>query len=463
MTRDDLTVRLRTLLDALASGAAGMHGEDPDTAGLLVAFSGGPDSMALLDLAAAWAAARARKLAAAHFNHHLRGEESARDEQFCREACHRLMVPLHCGGADPRPLARQRGRGLEEAARHLRLGFLEETRIRLGLQAVATGHHRDDQAETVLMRLYRGTGLDGLRGMRLQQGRIIRPLLAITRAEILNHLQARGLPWREDATNIDGSNTRSRIRSELLPLVQDIFGAGAALNPARLADLCEVDLAHLDDLAAAAFADLAVAPQDLAINGLLALPEAVKRRVVRLWLQPVLPKDLALVHVTDVLRWLAGGQSGTGLDLPGPLRLLREFDTVRVAQEPPPLDEADRWCVRVEPLSEAPASVPGPWREGNSWRLISAADELRGALQVRAPRPGDRLRPFGLAGSKKLSDLVREKRVAVTARGNLLVVADQAGPVWAVGVAQDERTRVLPTTRRTVTISVERRRRDPGH
>ena len=464
MSSGDLTGLVQTRLNELLGVVANSCGEDPATAGLLVAFSGGPDSMALLDLAATWAAAGSRTLVAAHFNHRLRGARADRDEAFCREICGRLEVPLICGGADPRPLARLRGRGLEEAARRLRLDFLEDTRRARNLCALATGHHRDDQTETVLMRVCRGTGLDGLRGMRPHSGRIIRPLLAVSRAEILAYLQARRLPWREDVTNRDGTNVRSRVRRELLPLLQDIFGAGAAANPARLADLAEPDLAYLDELAAAAFAELA-GPQrtaaslpPLAVTGLLALPPAIASRVVRRWLQPVLPVDLARIHVVAIMRWLAGSQSGTGLDLPGPLRLVREFDAVRVAQPPPPQVTAAQWCVRAEPLDEVPARVPPPWQQADSWRLISAADHLAGGLHVRAPRPGDRLQPFGLAGHKKLSDLVQAQRIELAARASLLVVADRAGVLWAVGVAQAERTRVLPTTRQAVTIVVERRR-----
>lgn len=470
MTSADLTSRIGRRLDELLGAVAVAHGEDPRAAGLLVAFSGGPDSLALLWLARSWALARGRPLLAAHFNHRLRGADADRDEDFCRQMCDRLQVAIVCAGGDPRPLARERGRGLEEAARRLRLDFLEEARRAHGLCAVATGHHRDDQAETVLMRIGRGTGLDGLRGMRPRRGRIIRPLLAVARREILALLQERGLAWREDATNRDGSNTRSRVRRELLPLLRDIFGAGAARNPARLAELAGTDLAYLDATAAAALADLAVAPPEpsadsadsrppagLAVGRLLALPDAIRRRVLRLWLQPLLPVDLARIHVRQIERWLAGGQSGSGLDLPGPLRLVREFDSVHVAQAPPPGRESDRWSVRIAPLDEVPPQVPAPWRAGDAWHLISAADHLAGGLCVRAPRAGDRLQPFGFAGHRKLSDLMREKRVALAARRHVLVVADREGPVWVVGLAQDERTRVLPATRQAVTIIVERR------
>ena len=471
MTSRDLAERFRTELDSLLQQTAAACAEDAQAAGLLVALSGGPDSVALLSLAAGWAADRGQALVAAHFNHRLRGADADQDEVFCRELCEQFEVPLLTGGADPRPLARQRGRGLEEAARHLRLGFLAEVRAAHGLMAVATGHHRDDQAETVLMRVCRGTGLDGLRGLRPRRGRLIRPLLGVTRAEILAYLLAAGLAWREDPTNLDGSNTRSRVRRELLPLVQDIFGPGADLNPARLADLCEAEFAHLDALATAAWQELAMptadlsaaadlAPADLAVAGLNAMPPAIARRVLRRWLQPVLPVDLELVHIEAILRWLRHGQSGSSLDLPGPLQLAWDFDRVRISTRPPPAQGPEQWRVRLEPLGELPATIPPPHQRGETWRLISAADPLVGNIQLRQLQPGDRLQPFGLAGHKKLSDLVQEKRIPRAWRPGLLVVVDQVGPLWVVGVAQAERTRVLPTTRQAVTIILERRHPD---
>jgi tRNA(Ile)-lysidine synthase len=479
MSNRDLSSRIHARLDALMAAMARVHGEDPGAGRLLIALSGGPDSRLLLELAAGWARAGGRTIAAAHFNHRIRGQDADMDEQFCREICDSLGITLHCGGTDPRPLSRKRGRGLEEAARRLRLDFLEHLRMKHGFLAIATGHHRNDQVETVIMRLFRGTGLDGLRGMRPISGRTIRPLLTLSQDEILKALQDFNLPWREDATNLDGSNVRGRIRRELMPLVRDIFGPGAADNPARLAELCESDLEHLDALARTALARLVLpsspsastpdaAPHrsgtdahlpGLAVGGLLALPAAIAGRVVRLWLEPVLPADLAHVHVRNILRWLTEGQSGTTLDLPGPLRLTREFDVVRIAEEPPVFDEADRWRVHIESMDAVPPTIPGPRREGETWRLISSADMIRGHLQVRPPRPGDRMRPFGLAGTKKLSDLMQERRIPVIARPRVLVVADRIGVLWAIGITQDERTRVLPTTRRTVTISIEKARR----
>ncbi len=177
-------------------------------------------------------------------------------------------------------------------------------------------------------------------------------------------------------------------------------------------------------------------------------------------MQAFVPEDLALVHVDEVLRWARHGQSGSSLDLLAGLRVERVFDHIGMAGAPPPLDSVADWRVSVEPLPQRPEPVPAPRCEGRQWRLICDADALRGNLRLRHPRQGDRLEPFGLGGSKKLSDLAREQRIPAALRPSLLIVEDDDGPLWVVGVAQAERTRLLPTTRQAVTILVTRRRHE---
>lgn len=421
--------------------------------GVLVALSGGPDSTALLLAAHAWARTRGAGLAAAHLNHGLRGEQADGDQDFCTALCQRLEVPLHTAHEDPRPVARSRGRGLEEAGRHLRRRFLAGLLDREEpLHAVATGHHRDDQAETVIMRLLRGTGPDGLAGMRQADGRWLHPLLGVTRADILAYLQAEGQSWRQDTGNLEGDNTRARLRRELLPVARGIFGPGVTEAAARLADLLAADRDLLAGLTAAALAECRRG-DDLDVPALQELEPALAARVLRTWLDAA---DLEQVHVAAVLAWLDTGTSGSGLDLPG-LRLVRDFD--RLARDCRATvagrNASDyRIVVRNQEAEDLGHGTPD---DEESWSLVCPADALQGRLRVRNWTEGDRMRPLGLDGTKKLSDLFRERRLPADARAGLLVVEDDAGIVWSVGVARDERTRMLPTTRAAVTLSVVRR------
>ena len=452
--------------------------------GLLVALSGGPDSVALLLAAKAWSVECGAGVQAAHFNHQLRGDDARLDEEFCRDLCLRLDVHLHLHRQDPRPLARQRGMGVEEAGRVLRYRFLDDLLdSAAGLVCAATAHHRDDQTETVVMRLFRGTGLDGLRGIRPVIGRIIRPLLEVSRGDIVAFLEAEGQPYRVDATNIAGDATRSRVRRELLPLARDICGSGSLNAPARLAELAETDLALLDRLAQQALVNLIEAAEDqnnrnglhLPVAPLLELEPAVARRVIRLAYTESRGSalDLGRDHVDDLLRWLPHSRSGSTLDLPGGWRAVREFAFL-VFQPPmdtdPPLSTTGSYrMLVVSSHGEEPPGTdetPAPWQttapvdttdtgKRPSWRLVCPAAVLQGRLRLRSWRTGDRIELLGLGGHKKISDLLQEKRVGVRDRPGVIVVEDDAGILWVVGLARAERTRMLPSTDHKVTIAVE--------
>ena len=447
--------RLLPHLDTLVRQAA--PAANPAATGLLVALSGGPDSVALLLLGHARATATGAPLTAAHLNHRLRGDQSEADEAFCRDLCARLAVPLHVARIDPRALARRRGLGLEEAGRRLRRRLLARLlTAQPDLACAATGHHRDDQAETVIMRLFRGAGLDGMRGIRPVAGHIIHPLLATDRREILGFLADRGQPWREDATNATGDAVRSRLRRELLPLVRDIFGSGAARGPARLAGLLDDDAGLLDRQARAALV-AATAPGNepaLAVAALRALEAPLARRVVRLHLaeRHGRRRDFGLVHADGLLAWLAGAVSGHGIDLPGGWRAELDFDRLRF-HPPAPAHLPENGTFHI--LTLAPGETPPLPAPGEGlWTLDLPPDTLRGAPRARPWRPGDRLRLPGLGGRKKVSDLLRERRVPVGRRGNVLVVEDDGGLLWVVGLACDSRCLRLPGTQPAITLVV---------
>lgn len=490
MTRPlDLNVASALLGERVAEACPGRPG-----AGVVVALSGGPDSVALLHVARRWSQQTGAPLAAAHLNHRLRPGEADRDQEFCADLCARLGVELACGEADPRAAARERGQGLEEAARHLRRRFLLDVLAeRPWPGCVATGHHRDDQAETVLMRLLRGTGPEGLLGIRPVAGAFIHPLLDWDRGAIVGLLERLGQPWRLDATNLDGDNLRARLRREVVPLLREVFGEGCLEGPARLAGLLGQDLALLDEQAAAALTCVTDG-RALRVPELLALPPALAGRVLRAWLGD--PGRVEAVHVAAVLGWLRAGASGGSLDLPGGRRLRREFDRLlagngdgaagrlpgtlpspAAAGGPPGPQEGrgdDRgrgdwrpeelrpedWRPEVRRLREGEDPVPpgvGDRGDPSTWSLSCPASALRGNLRVRGWRRGDRLRPLGLGGSRKVSDVLREARVPLSARDGVLVVDDEDGILWVVGLARDERTRLLPGMSGMVTISVIRR------
>ncbi len=447
---------------------------DDSTCGLLVGLSGGPDSVALLLGAKIWADEGNHPLAACHLNHRLRGGQANADAVFCQDLCDQLGVRLFVHEEDPRPLARSRGAGIEEAARSLRQDFFRRILAENEhLHCVATGHHLDDQAETVIMRLFRGTGPDGMAGIRPLAGQVIHPLLDLTRSRVLTWLEELGQPWRTDATNLEGNNTRSRLRRELLPLVRSIFGEGADHTPARLAQLWEADLDFLEQSTKKVFEDLVQKKNGrscLQVDKLLELHPALAARTLRRWLtgpQGIDPARLESVHLMNISVWLREGTSGTTMDLPGGLRLQRDFNhllMITSADNAPPMRNAGDFRILVvrsktpkDPGSFGRSEGPGRPDGAETWNLTCPSSVLKGNLKVRNWQKGDRFQPFGLDGSRKLSDLFRQQRIATAERSNVLVVEDDEGIIWVVGLARAERTRLLQPEQPVVTITVARR------
>ena len=237
---------MRTTIDPLVRQVrafCGKHDMLPQGGTVLCAVSGGRDSMALLHLLGVLGAEEGFQVAAAHFNHRLR-PTADRDEAFVRSWCAGRGIPLLCGSGDVSAFAREAGRSVEDAARELRYRFLEETAEDLGADRIAAAHHREDNAETVLLHLLRGAALQGLGGIPPVRGRIVRPLLETAREDINQYIRRHSIPFVEDETNSDTAFTRNRLRLEVLPVLEELFpGCGARL--AGTAGLLREENGHL--------------------------------------------------------------------------------------------------------------------------------------------------------------------------------------------------------------------------
>jgi tRNA(Ile)-lysidine synthase len=288
---------------------------------LLVALSGGADSVALVDTLALLSRPRGFRLLAAHLDHRLR-PGSEEDAAFCAELCRRLGVELRVGRADVRArAARERG-GLEQAARRERYLFLRAVREREQAAAIALAHTLDDQAETLLLRLLRGAGALGLGAMRARSGDLLRPLLGVSRAQVLAHLRERSLPWREDPTNADPALRRNRVRHELLPYLEQRFNprvrAALARTAALLADEAALLRAEAEELLLRIGRD---EQQGYALRraGLAQAAPALARAALR---QALAARgglrQVGAAHVERALRLAcAAGSSGRRVPLPG--------------------------------------------------------------------------------------------------------------------------------------------------
>ncbi|MBR4760133.1 MAG: tRNA lysidine(34) synthetase TilS [Lachnospiraceae bacterium] len=322
----------------------------------LLAVSGGADSVCLLHLLKGYAKDRRILLLVFHYNHHLRGDAADRDEAFVRSLCESHDLPFYAAGGDVKAFAQENGMGIEEAARHLRYEALYRVADQVGADKIALAHHKNDQAETVLFHLCRGTGLAGLAGMKAQNGRLIRPLLSLSREEIEEYLGFLGQDYMTDETNADTDYTRNLIRAKVLPLLEEQVNEKAADHICEAAKRCEQAYSYiagqtklaLDDCvitsgdmekdmttedAAGSLANKKISSISLSIPALQSYPAFLQQEVVRCVLSQVAgsKKDISSVHVQDVLSLLEK-QSGRKVSLPYGMEAVRSFDQLLIAE-----------------------------------------------------------------------------------------------------------------------------------
>ena len=431
---------------------------------LLVALSGGADSMALAAILVE--AANNGPLAVAglvHVNHQLRGAASDGDEQFCREVAQALRVPITVERAAVAALARTDRVSIEDAGHRARYAIFDRVVTAQGADAIATGHTRDDVAETVLLRLVRGAGPGGLAGVRPRAGRVVRPLLDVSRQELRDYLSARGLSFREDETNRDVRMTRNRVRHRLLPLLAEEFSPAIVDVLARDAAIARADAEWIDAVANEAAADIVTYDEGwvrIAADRLHAQPTALARRIAKLALERASGRGVGFAHVERLLG-LAATPSTPVTEADFPRCRVERQGTHLVLRRPPPrqrsaaatgfeyrLNVPGEIAIVEAGLAVSAEHAPTPARLRARGRTVAVAGAaLTPPLTVRSWRSGDAFRPLGLGGRKKLQDLFVDRKIEQAKRGFIPIVADARGRiVWVVGQAVAEEVRVTDPT-----------------
>lgn len=427
---------------------------------IIVAVSGGPDSVALLSILHRLRSGWKLTLTAVHCNYGLRGAESEGDQKFVEEFCQRLGVPLHVRrvGID----AGGRKASLQAEARDLRYRVMQEIAEKCGADRVAIGHTADDQAETVLLWMLRGAGLTGLSGMpAFRDNKIIRPLYDTKRQEILLYLRTAGLSFREDSSNVQPRYLRNRVRREVIPILnQLVLSSVDAL--CQLAEICREDDRCLDQqvdaLSCSAVKRGSAGEWTIDRRFLLDLPHALQRRCVRnLFRQNDDQfRSPGLRTVDRIIRLTSTRKSGSGLDVRGGRVVIDDRRLQFV-----PLQARESSSIRPPRSGRQEfLSVPGEliWPEtGQRLRvqqrahtqictslgkhqILVDADRVSQPLTVRNWLPGDRFYPSGMRGhSKKLQDFFTDLKIPSAARSRIPLVVAPEGILWIVGYRQDDR------------------------
>ena len=456
-----------------------------------VAVSGGADSVALLLLLLELQENLHLTLHVLHFNHRLRGRASDADEKFVGRLAEKYRLPFHFGEANVKLLAKAGKANTEDAARRARYTFLAHATGEHDLDKIAVAHTADDQAETVLAHILRGSGITGLGGIHPQVGKVVRPLLSIRRAELRSFLKRRKQTWREDASNRDTTKTRARIRKRLLPLLQKQFQPRVVEHLAALSSHAREDDALLNRLAEERLESrLKIVPEGarIAVSDLLGnegvftgLSSRLVRRIIRKqkFAQPSASPhgtgELTALHVAQVLDIARHGKTGAALQLPGGMEVRRHADAllfcaVSKKKDAPARDEQayeheidfllDTTVVQVPELQCAFRFTVIDWLGKRGETSISGEvlnrDALRFPLTLRNWRHGDRFRAAGHSKPEKLKRLFSEKRIDRWQRARWPVIVSDGILAWSRGFGSSAEFAVNDATSTGIVIVEEK-------
>ena len=405
----------------------------PENGSFLIGLSGGADSVALTMMTAAQVREGKIRAAAVHVNHGLRGEESDADERFALDLCRNLRIECLVYRAD------LSGRRDEAAARNARFSCFRKALRETGADAMMLAHNADDQAETFLMRLLRGAGGDGLQCMAEEQEtdgiRILRPILTLGRKEIREALRQDGVNWREDSSNRNQAYLRNRIRHELIPRMEEIT-PGAVRRICEAASLIRKDNEVLQEAAreklrTAAKADL------LGTDELENAPEAIQSRALRMWWRangPELDEHELSSDQTKQLIMLLKSEKGK-VNLPGGYHADRSPGflhlTGPVRETPAPVEVSGP---ETHFMGFRLTETPSEGNPGDGKRFQEVPDGFTGGCQIRTRQPGDRIRPFGSGGSRKLQDYLTDRKIPEPFRDRIPLLCRGKEVLWVGGV-----------------------------
>lgn len=394
---------------------------------VLAALSGGADSVALLRVLCRARDAGILEVTAAHFEHGIRGAESLADAEFCKKLCADMGVMFIPGRANVPEIASRTGEGLETCARNMRYRFLNQTADMLGCDLIALAHHMDDQAETVLMHILRGAGPDGACGMRRLSGRLYRPLLGVRKSEIVAYLESEGLSWREDLTNEVPDNPRNALRLNVIPSLESIYPAGVRAI-CRFAENTAVESDFVAKMAEQ-FSQERVEklPHGWRIDISGECEEALLRRTLRSLIGPDLTSEklselIRLDTACDVVNGLRAERCGYMLYITRPFEIPHTAALLKTDG----VTALEKLC-RIKCANHPPV----PEKILKSVQVLSKKALSGAVLRTRAE--GDRIAPFGMKGSKSLSDYMTDLKIDRPMRDLIPIIAKGNEVLWVIG------------------------------
>lgn len=448
---------------------------------VIVALSGGPDSMCLIHILKELQERYKIKLYAAHVNHCLRGAEADADEEYVREFCKKANIDFYSKRIDINEVARITNSSTETAGREARYAFFNELKEKLGANLIALAHNFNDQAETILMRIFRGTGMEGLRGIRpVRDGIYIRPILILTREEIEEYCEFNNLKPRIDKSNFENIYNRNKIRLELIPFLKENFNKDILNTINRLSEIISKDQDYLEEVADRKYAQYCsrIGEKVSLEQQLINEHEAILTRVIRRALREVKGdlKNIELVHINEIIELFSMG-TGKMINLPEGIiaekvysqiyfykkkdskftnQLSSEiiiFDKVN-SQQPSTVKEISEMklkvYLRIVMKDEVLNFAEDPYKKYFDY------DKINSCISIRTRQEGDRFTPYGMEGSKKLKDLFIDLKIPKEERNALPLVCFDKDIAWIVGYRVSNKYIVTKNTKYILEIKIEK-------
>ncbi len=438
---------------------------------IVVAVSGGADSVALLKALRIISNEYNLFLIAAHFNHKLRGNESDSDESFVKNLTESMGVVFESGYVDIPLLIKKKGGSIENVCRNERHKFLENIRKKHKADKIALGHNLDDQAETVVMKFLRGSGMKGLRGiLPVRDAIYIRPLLSVTRKEILNFLEKEETIYVTDSSNIEDNYLRNRIRSRLIPELKESYNPRLVENLGRMADIIRIEDNYIKMAVEEALESWNISRNkgdvQIKLPELAKLHKAIQWRIIKTLLQNYshLKKEIGYIHVKSVMDLIEGDNTGGTLNLPSHLEVRREYDLITLSKKKPDTDST--FCYGVE----IPGSVYieelgittqfhlidniSPIKFNADSTIFMDYEQISFPLTIRNVKSGDRFQPFGMSGTKKLKSFFIDEKIPKNRRRKIPVLVDQKSVLWIMGIRLCEKVKITDKTRKVIKVEI---------
>jgi len=431
---------------------------------ILIALSGGPDSVFLLHFLNKFKKKFKIKLGAAHINHCLRGKDSERDELFCKVICNELSIPFYLLRKDIKSYSKRNKFSLEVAGRKIRYEFFEKVANDNKYHKVATAHNADDNTETVLLNLIKGTGLKGIAGIPVKRNNIIRPILSLTKKEILNYLDKNQFEYRIDESNLSNDFERNYLRNEIIPLIQKNINpsfSNSALNTSL--NLQKLN-SGLTEIVGVLKAEVKVKP-----NRSVSIPiEHISKSnasIISYSLKEIIDENFSVkIESRDLKKifLLAKKQSGKSEELSEKLIALKERDEITI-QKKGSVKKLKQKKTSIGNEAEIDGKIlsiskvkKNEVKIGKTKKIeFISADGLSSTFVVRVWKSGDKFFPIGMQGSKKISDYLNDIKINSFEKKEQLVLENKRNIVWVIGKRLDDRFKVTPNTKKVLKLCLK--------